>query len=179
MSRIGKVPIPVPAGVEVKVDKNEVVVKGPKGQLSLVTSPRVSITREDGAVVVVRHGDDKMAKAFHGTTQRLLRNMVHGVTEGFKRELEIQGVGYRAAMEGGRLNLSLGFSHPVQFEVPQGMSIEVPKPTTVVISGIDKQKVGQVAAVIRGFRPPEPYKGKGIRYSDEVVRRKAGKTGAK
>ncbi len=179
MSRIGKVPIPVPQGVDVKIDKNEVTVKGPKGLLQLVTSPRVSVTREDGALVVVRHGDDKAAKAFHGTTQRLIRNMVIGVTDGFKKDLEIAGVGYRAAMDITRLSLALGFSHPVVFEVPEGIKIEVPKPTTVVITGYDKQRVGQVAAVIRSFRPPEPYKGKGIRYSDEVIRRKAGKTGAK
>lgn len=175
MSRIGKIPIPVPQGVDVKIDKNEVTVKGPKGQLSLTISPRVSVTRENGALLVVRHGDDKAAKAFHGTTQRLVRNMVIGVTDGFKKELEISGVGYRAAVEGNKLNLSLGFSHPVVFEIPEGLKIETPKPTTIVVSGHDKQKVGQVAAVIRSFRPPEPYKGKGIRYSDEIVRRKVGK----
>ncbi len=179
MSRIGKVPIPVPSGVTVTLDKNEVVVKGPKGQLSLTIPPRVSLKQENGEVLVSRHGDDKQAKAYHGLVQRLVRNMVTGVTDGFKKELEIQGVGYRAAMDGKRLTLQLGFSHPVFFDPPSHVSIEVPKPTSVVISGADKQQVGQVAAVIRGFRPPEPYKGKGVRYLGENVRRKAGKTSGK
>ena len=179
MSRIGKVPIPVPKGVDIKIDKNEIHVKGPKGKLDYTFPPRVSVKQEDGAVHVARHGDDKQSKAYHGLVQRLVRNMVIGVTDGFKKELEIQGVGYRAAVEGSRLNLSLGFSHPVVFQAPAGITIEVPKPTSVIISGYDKQAVGQVAAVIRGFRPPEPYKGKGIRYSGEHVRRKVGKTSGK
>jgi large subunit ribosomal protein L6 len=179
MSRIGKVPVEVPKGVDVKIDKNEVRVKGPKGQLEVTIPPRVSVAQQDGKVVVTRHGDDKQSKAYHGLTQRLIRNMVIGVTEGYRKELEIQGVGYRAALEGNKLSMQLGYSHPINFDAPQGIKIEVPKPTSVVISGYDKQQVGQVAAVIRGFRPPEPYKGKGVRYLGEQVRRKVGKTGAK
>lgn len=179
MSRIGKVPIAIPGGVEFKLDRNEAIVKGPKGQLSLMVPGRVSVERQEGAVVVKRHGDDKQAKAYHGLVQRMLRNMVIGVTEGFKKELEIQGVGYRAAMENGKLTLSLGYSHPVVYDAPEGITFEVPKPTSVIVSGYDKQKVGQVASEIRGLRPPEPYKGKGVRYLGEKVRRKVGKTGAK
>lgn len=179
MSRIGKVPVVVPKGVDVKIDRNEIVVKGPKGQLSLVVPTRVSIDREADTVVVRRHGDDKQAKAYHGMAQRLIRNMVIGVTDGFRKEMEIQGVGYRAAAEGNRLTMQLGFSHPIVFDPPTGVKVEVPKPTSIIVSGHDKQQVGQVAAVIRGFRPPEPYKGKGIRYVGEHVRRKVGKTGAK
>lgn len=179
MSRIGKIPVEIPGGVSVKLDKNEVSVKGPKGELFLVIPPRVTVEIESNQVLVKRHGDDKQAKAYHGLVQRLVRNMVIGVTDGFKKELEIQGVGYRAAMEGNKLTMQLGFSHPVIFEAPQGITIEVPKPTSIIISGYDKQVVGQVAAVIRGFRPPEPYKGKGVRYANEIVRRKAGKSGAK
>lgn len=179
MSRIGKVPIPVPAGVDIKIDRNEIIIKGPKGTLSLVTSSRVTVSRQDKALVVERHGDDKSARAFHGTTQRLVRNMVIGVTDGFKRDLEMSGVGYKAELKDGKLVLGLGFSHPVEFIAPPGVKIEVPKPTTISISGHDKQQVGQVASVIRGFRPPEPYKGKGVRYSDEVVRRKEGKKNTK
>lgn len=179
MSRIGKVPIVIPGGVEFKLDRNEAVVKGPKGQLSLMVPGRVTVERQEGAVVVKRHGDDKQAKAYHGLVQRMLRNMVIGVTEGFKKELEIQGVGYRAAMENGKLTLSLGYSHPVVYDAPEGITFEVPKPTSIVINGYDKQKVGQVASEIRGLRPPEPYKGKGVRYLGEKVRRKVGKTGVK
>jgi large subunit ribosomal protein L6 len=179
MSRIGKVPIPLPKGVDVKIDKGEISVKGPKGTLNFTYPTRVTVKQEDGAVHVARHGDDKQSKAYHGLVQRLVKNMVTGVTEGFRKELEIQGVGYRAAVEGSKLNLSLGFSHPVVFEAPAGIKLEVPKPTTVIVSGHDKQQVGQVAAVIRGFRPPEPYKGKGIRYAGEHVRRKVGKTSGK
>lgn len=179
MSRIGKIPVAIPSGVTVKQDKNEIGVKGPKGELSLVVPPRVSVSIEDGNIKVERHGDDKQAKAYHGLVQRLVRNMVIGVTEGFKKELEIQGVGYRAAMEGNKLTMQLGFSHPIVFEAPKGITIEVPKPTSVIISGYDKQVVGQIAAIIRGYRPPEPYKGKGVRYAGEIVRRKAGKSGAK
>jgi len=180
MSRIGKIPVAVPGGVEVKIDRGEVQVKGPKGQLSMVVPSRVTVKQQpDKALVVERHGDDRHAKAFHGLAQRLLSNMVRGVTEGFSKELEIQGVGYRAAMEGNNLTMQLGFSHPVVYPTPAGIKIEVPKPTTIIVSGCDKQRVGQVAAEIRKFRPPEPYKGKGIRYVGEYVRRKVGKTGAK
>ena len=179
MSRIGKIPVPLPKGVEVKLDPTEVSVKGPKGKLSLKLPGRVSVEQKDGAIYVTRHGDDGMAKAFHGMTQRLIRNMVIGVTDGFSKELEIQGVGYRAAMEGTKLSIQLGFSHPVLFDPPAGIKIEVPKPTSVIVSGYDKQQVGEVAAKIRGLRPPEPYKGKGVRYLGEKVRRKVGKTAGK
>ncbi len=179
MSRIGKIPIPIPKGAEVKITANEVFVKGPKGQLTWTLPTRVSAEIRDGAVHVTRHGDDHQAKAFHGLAQRLIRNMVIGVTEGFKKELEINGVGYRASMEGKKLVLQLGYSHPIEFESPAGVTIEVPKPTTIIVSGHDKQLVGQVAADIRAFRPPEPYKGKGIKYVDERILRKVGKAGAK
>jgi len=179
MSRIGNVPVPVPKGVEIKIAGNEINVKGPKGTLQFRYPTRITVKQADGNILVTRHGDDKQARAYHGLVQRLVRNMVTGVTEGYRKELEIQGVGYRAAVDGSKLNLSLGFSHPVVFEAPKGIKIEVPKPTSVIISGHDKQQVGQVAAVIRGFRPPEPYKGKGVRYVGEVVRRKVGKTSGK
>jgi large subunit ribosomal protein L6 len=179
MSRIGNNPIPVPKGVDVVLDKNEVKVKGPKGALSFTVPTRVSVVREGDQIKVNRHGDDSQAKAFHGLTQRMISNMVTGVTTGFRRELELSGVGYRAALENGQLTLSLGYSHPVTYKAPAGITIEVPKMTTVVVSGHDKQQVGQVAAIIRSFRPPEPYKGKGIRYSDEKIRRKAGKKASK
>jgi len=179
MSRIGKIPIPVPKTVNVTLDKNEARVKGPKGELSLTIPPRVTVKQEDGELRVERHGDDKQAKAYHGLVQRMLVNMVTGVTDGFRKELEIQGVGYRAALEGNRLNLQVGYSHPVSLETPNGISFEVPKPTSIIISGYDKQQVGQVAAQIRSIRPPEPYKGKGIRYAGENVRRKVGKSAGK
>ena len=179
MSRIGKVPVVIPAGVDVKIDKNEISVKGPKGRLAMVIPQRTSMEIEAGAVHVKRNGDDKQARAFHGLAQRLVRNMVIGVTDGFSKELEIQGVGYRASMEGNKLTMLLGFSHPVNYTAPEGVTISVPKPTSVIISGYDKQKVGQVAAEIREKRPPEPYKGKGVRYSTEKVRRKVGKKAGK
>lgn len=179
MSRIGKIPIPVPKTVTVSLEKNEVRVKGPKGELSLTIPPRVSVKQEDGELRVERHGDDKQAKAFHGLVQRMLTNMVTGVTDGFRKELEIQGVGYRANLDGNKLNLQVGYSHPVAMETPKGISFEVPKPTSIIITGYDKQQVGQVAAQIRSVRPPEPYKGKGIRYAGENVRRKVGKSAGK
>lgn len=179
MSRIGKIPIPVPSTVTVVQDKNEIRVKGPKGELSLTIPQRVSVKHVDGELRAERHGDDKQAKAFHGLVQRMLQNMVTGVTDGFRKELEIQGVGYRANLEGSKLNLLVGKSHPVSFDAPTGINFEVPKPTSVIISGYDKQQVGQVAAQIRRVRPPEPYKGKGIRYAGEVVRRKVGKSAGK
>ncbi len=179
MSRIGKVPVVIPAGVDVKIDKNEISVKGPKGRLAMVIPQRTSMEIEAGAVHVKRNGDDKQARAFHGLAQRLVRNMVIGVTDGFSKELEIQGVGYRAAMEGNKLTMQLGYSHPVFYDAPEGVTISVPKPTSVIISGYDKQKVGQVAAEIREKRPPEPYKGKGVRYTTETVRRKVGKKAGK
>ena len=179
MSRIGKVPVPLPKGVTFRQDKNEIHVKGPKGELSLTVPPRVSVKEAEGELRVERHGDDKQARAFHGLVQRMVTNMVLGVSEGFRKELEIQGVGYRAVLEGKKLTLAVGKSHPEIFEAPDGITFEVPKPTSVIISGHDKQQVGQIAAEIRKVRPPEPYKGKGIRYSDEVVRRKVGKSAGK
>lgn len=179
MSRIGKIPIPLPSSVNFTQDKNEIRVKGPKGELTFIVPPRVTVKTEDGQIKVERHGDDKQAKAYHGLVQRMVSNMVTGVTDGFKRELEIQGVGYRAALEGTRLNLQVGYSHPVGFDAPKGITFEVPKPTSIIVHGFDKQQVGEIAAKIRGVRPPEPYKGKGIRYAGEAVRRKVGKSAGK
>ncbi|HSM05784.1 MAG TPA: 50S ribosomal protein L6 [Longimicrobiales bacterium] len=176
MSRIGKQPVAVPKGVEVAIDGQHVKVKGPKGELTLDVHPQMSVAQEDGELRVTRPSDQPKERALHGLTRALLANMVEGVTEGFSRTLEIQGVGYRAEKKGNSLNLALGFSHPVVYDPPEGVNIEVPNQTTIVVQGADKQAVGQAAAVIRGFRPPEPYKGKGIRYQGEQVRRKAGKT---
>lgn len=177
MSRIGKAPIPVPAGVEVKIDGSTVTVKGPKGELSREVSPKVTITESDGQVVVDRVEDDTESRALHGLSRSLVNNMVIGVSEGFRKELDIVGVGYRATAKGSDIELALGFSHPVLIEAPDGISFQVPAPTRIEVHGIDKQLVGQVAADIRAWRKPEPYKGKGIRYVGEYVRRKAGKTG--
>ena len=179
MSRIGKVPVEIPKGVDVKITGNEVSVKGPRGELALRLPGRVKVVVEGGQVQVGRYGEDKQAKAFHGMTQRLIRNMVIGVTSGFSKELEIQGVGYRASLDNNTLTLQLGHSHTITYPAPPGIKFEVPKPTSILIAGYDKQVVGQVAAEIRRFRPPEPYKGKGVRYVGEYVRRKVGKTGAK
>ncbi|UCC26792.1 MAG: 50S ribosomal protein L6 [Gemmatimonadales bacterium] len=176
MSRIGKRPVTVPKGVEITLDGSALKVKGPNGELDLNVHPEMSVTLEEGEVRVERPSDAPRHRALHGLTRALINNMVEGVTAGFTRILEIQGVGYRAEMKGNTLNLALGFSHPVEFEPPEGVSIECPNQTTVVVKGADKQAVGQTAAVIRGYRPPEPYKGKGIRYQGEQVRRKAGKT---
>jgi large subunit ribosomal protein L6 len=175
MSRIGKRPIEVPAGVTVTVDPGRVTVHGPKGELRQVVPQRISITQDDGRITVTRpteRGDDR---ALHGLTRTLVANMVEGVTKGFEKRLEIQGVGYRAAMSGSNLELQVGYSHPVRITPRQGIEFEVPAPTQVVVRGIDKQLVGQTAAEIRKVRPPEPYKGKGIRYEGEFVRRKVGK----
>lgn len=177
MSRIGKAPIPVPTGVEVKIDGSTVTVKGPKGELSREVSPKVTITESDGQVVVDRVEDDTESRALHGLSRSLVNNMVIGVSEGFRKELDIVGVGYRATAKGSDIELALGFSHPVLIEAPDGISFQVPAPTRIEVHGIDKQLVGQVAADIRAWRKPEPYKGKGIRYVGEYVRRKAGKTG--
>ena len=178
MSRIGKKPVAVPKGADVSVSGNTVRVKGPKGDLTLDVHPELSVKLEDGRVVVERPSDSAHHKALHGLTRTLVSNMMAGVTTGFSKTLEIQGVGYRAEKKGGgdQLTLSLGYSHPVLYKPPAGITIEVPNPTTVTVRGADKQTVGQVAADIRSFRPPEPYKGKGIRYQGEQVRRKAGKT---
>ena len=179
MSRIGKKPIPVPNGVTVTVDGSTVKVKGPKGELSRTFEPSMKIRVENNEVLVERPSDDKRERAFHGLTRALIGNMVTGVTEGFKKTLEIVGVGYKAEKKGKDLMVSVGYSHPVKYPEPAGITLTTPAPTTIVIEGIDKQKVGQVAAELREFRPPEPYKGKGIRYQGEQVRRKAGKTAGK
>ena len=175
MSRIGRKPIVVPDGVEIDVAPGRVKVKGPKGELEQVISPDMSIEREDGELTVARPTDRGDHRALHGLTRSLVYNMVEGVTDGFEKRLEIQGVGYRAALSGRTLNLSLGFSHPVAIEAPDGIEFEVPQATEIIVRGIDKQLVGQVAADIRKRRPPEPYKGKGIRYRGENVMRKVGK----
>jgi large subunit ribosomal protein L6 len=175
MSRIGKQPVGVPSGVDVKLDGAHLVVKGPKGQLEMDVHPEMHVSVDDGEVNVTRPSDKKEHRALHGLTRALINNMVTGVTEGFERRLEIVGVGYRAEPKGKGLKLSLGFSHTIDYPAPDGIEFELPQPTNIVVRGIDKQKVGQVAAEIRAFRPPEPYKGKGVRYAGEHVRRKAGK----
>ena len=178
MSRIGQAPIELPSGVELATEGNVVVVKGPKGSLSQEIDPRVSLSIDDGVVSVVRDNDDREVRALHGLYRALIANMVIGVSTGYSKELQAVGVGYRGALKGNTLELQVGYSHPVAIEAPDGITFEVPEPTKFIISGIDKQLVGQVAANIRAVRPPEPYKGKGIRYVDEYVRRKAGKAGA-
>jgi large subunit ribosomal protein L6 len=180
MSRIGRKPVPVPGAVSVTVEGSTVVVKGPKGELTRTFRPEMKIRQQDGQLVVQRGDDGKMQRALHGLTRALLANMITGVTEGYRRGLEIIGVGYRADKKADApLVLNVGYSHQVRYPEPAGIKISTPTPTTIVVEGIDKQKVGQVAAEIRSVRPPEPYKGKGIRYTGEQVRRKAGKAGAK
>ncbi len=180
MSRIGRAPITVPAGVEIKVGQgNEVTVKGPKGTLTQTLDPNMTIEVEGSVVHVKRPDDEAMSRSIHGLTRTLLNNMVVGVTEGFSKTLEINGVGYRAAKEGKNLVMNLGYSHQVTVPDTEDITTEVPNPNQVIVKGIDKQKVGQFAADVRGKRPPEPYKGKGIKYADEVIIRKEGKTGAK
>jgi len=179
VSRFGKVPIPIPSGVTVELAAGRVRVKGPKGQLEMTVHPKITVTKADTTLRVERPNDEKESKALHGLTHRLLTNMILGVTKGFTKALEIQGVGYRAQAQGNRVELALGFSHPVIYQVPEGIRVETPTPTSIVVNGIDKQKVGQVAAELRAYRPPEPYKGKGVRYVGEHVRRKVGKTGVK
>jgi large subunit ribosomal protein L6 len=175
MSRIGKRPIDVPAGVTVSVDSGRVTVSGPKGELAQVVPSRMEIAQEDGTILVTRPTERGEDRALHGLTRTLIANMVEGVTSGFEKRLEIQGVGYRAAMAGSDLELQVGYSHSVKIKPREGISFEVPIPTQVIVRGIDKQIVGQTAAEIRKVRPPEPYKGKGIRYEGEFVRRKVGK----
>ena len=178
MSRIGKLPVSIPGGVTITVgDDNVVTVKGPKGTLSQKFSPEMKVTCEDNALHVERASDDKQHRALHGLTRSLIHNMVVGTTDGFEKKLEIVGVGYRASMDGKKLVLNVGYSHPVNIEPPEGISFETPAPTKIVVKGIDKQLVGQIAADIHAVRSPEPYKGKGIRYEGEFVRRKVGKTG--
>ena len=177
MSRIGRQPIPVPAGVTVSIEPDIVRVNGPKGELSERVNRDMKIEQSDDQIVVTRPTDRGEHRALHGLTRTLIANMVNGVTRGFSKQLEIQGVGYRAQMQGKTLGLQLGFSHPVSFEPPTGIDIKVEGTNKILISGADKQQVGQIAAQIRGLRPPEPYKGKGIRYEGERVRRKLGKAG--
>ena len=180
MSRIGRMPITVPAGVEVKVSEtNFVTVKGPKGELSKQLAPAMNISVDGAVITVTRPNDEKENRALHGLTRTLLSNMVNGVNECYKKELDVNGVGYRVAKEGEKLVMNIGFSHTVEMNPPAGVSIEVPNPNKIVVIGCDKQAVGQFAAEIREKRPPEPYKGKGIKYVDEVIRRKVGKTGGK
>ncbi len=176
MSRIGKLPVGLPKGVEVKQGDGTLSVKGPKGELALNVHPEMSVAVDEGELRVERPSDEKEHRALHGLTRSLIANMVKGVTDGFSKTLEIIGVGYRADTKGKGITLNLGFSHTIDYTPVDGVSLECPNQTTIVVSGIDKQKVGQAAAEIRSFRPPEPYKGKGIRYQGEHVRRKAGKT---
>ena len=179
MSRIGKLPIPVPGGVQVEIRGQHVTVKGPKGTLSLEAHPAVQVQVEDRHILCRRSSEEKFHKALHGLTRSLLRNMVDGVVKGFERRLDLVGVGYRASLLGPKnLNLALGYSHPIVYPIPEGIKIEVKDQTQVLVSGIDKQLVGAVAAKIRSFRPPEPYKGKGVKYAGEFIHRKAGKTAA-
>ncbi len=178
MSRIGKLPIPVPSGVEVTVTKSEVRVKGPKGQLATPTHHSVQYVQEDNGIHVKRVNDSRLARAQHGLRRTLLANCIHGVTQGFTKGLEVNGVGYRVQVQGAKVMLSLGYSHPVEYDLPQGIEAAV-EGNKLTISGIDKAMVGEVAARIRRLRPPEPYKGKGIKYVDEQIRRKAGKSGGK
>ena len=177
MSRIGRMPIAVPAGVDVKIDGNIVTVKGPKGTLTRTVNENITVALDNGVITVTRPNDQKENRSLHGLNRTLIANMIVGVSEGFKKELEINGIGYRAAKQGKDLVLNIGYSHNVVVPEIEGISIEVPSPNKIIISGPDKQKVGQFAANIREKRPPEPYKGKGIKYVDEVIRRKEGKAG--
>ncbi len=177
MSRIGRLPITVPAGVEVKLDGNTVTVKGAKGTLTGTFDSNMTIALDGGVVTVTRPNDQKENRSLHGLTRTLIANMIEGVSNGFKKELEIVGIGYRCALQGKDLVLNVGYSHQVVMTPPEGVTVEVPAPNKIIVNGYDKQKVGQFAAEVRGVRPPEPYKGKGIKYVDEVVRRKEGKAG--
>lgn len=175
MSRIGRQPIPVPAGVSIAIDPGRVMVNGPLGELSQQVPLRMTVERRDEELIVTRPTDRGPDRALHGLTRSLIANMVEGVTKGFEKKLEIQGVGYRAALRGTSLELNVGYSHPVVIDAPEGITFEVPVPTQISVKGVDKQQVGEIAAKIRKTRPPEPYKGKGIRYEGEYVRRKVGK----
>ena len=178
MSRIGNKTITIPAGVEVSVNSNEVTVKGPKGTLTRQFSPLITVKVEGSEVNCARANEEKHTKQLHGTTRALINNMIIGVNEGFKKELEIIGIGYKANVQGNKLVLTIGYSHDINYEIEKGITIETPNPTSIIVSGIDKQRVGEVASVIRGYRKPEPYKGKGIRYKGEFVPHKEGKTAA-
>ncbi|MGI8865151.1 MAG: 50S ribosomal protein L6 [Rubrobacteraceae bacterium] len=177
MSRIGRAPVEVPGGVDTEISPRTVKVTGPKGELTVPVGRGVEVKQDDGNLVVERVSDTPEHRAMHGLTRSLLQNAVTGVTDGFTRTLNIAGVGYRAALQGRDINLQVGFSHPVSIQPREGIDFEVPQPTVIIVRGIDKQRVGQTAAEIRKVRPPEPYKGKGIRYSDETIRRKVGKAG--
>jgi large subunit ribosomal protein L6 len=177
MSRIGRLPITVPSGVDVTIDGRNVTVKGPKGTLSRALHPDITVSREDGTLVVTRPTEQKTHKQLHGLTRTLVNNMVVGVTDGYRKGLEITGVGYRATLNGKKLTLNLGYSHPIEIDPPDGISFEVENPTRLAVVGIDKELVGQIAAKVRATRKPEPYKGKGVRYAGEYIRRKAGKAG--
>ena len=177
MSRIGRLPIPLPAGVTVEISGQDIAVKGPKGELKLTVAKPITISQEDGSVIVARPDDEAVSKSLHGLSRTLIANNVHGVSEGFTKALEIVGTGYRAALKGSTVELSLGFSHPVVVTPPEGITLVVEGNTKIIVSGIDKQAVGEMAANIRKLRKPEPYKGKGVRYEGERVRRKAGKAG--
>jgi large subunit ribosomal protein L6 len=177
MSRIGRLPITVPSGVDVTIDGRNVTVTGPKGTLSRALHPDITVSREDGTLVVTRPTEQKTHKQLHGLTRTLVNNMVVGVTDGYRKGLEITGVGYRAALNGKRLTLNLGYSHPIEIDPPDGISFELENPTHLAVVGIDKELVGQIAAKVRATRKPEPYKGKGVRYAGEYIRRKAGKAG--
>lgn len=179
MSRIGNQELTIPSGVEIKVEDQVVNVKGSKGNLSLDLNDNLSVVVEEGKVVVKRSCEDKFVKAIHGTTTALIKNMLAGVSEGFSKELELNGVGYRVSVSGNKVTLNVGYSHPVEIELPAGISAEAPSNTSLILSGIDKQLVGEIAANIRKVRPPEPYKGKGIKYKDEHIRRKEGKRAGK
>ena len=179
MSRIGRAPITVPAGVEVTVNGNHITVKGPKGTLERDFAPSISVAQENGVLTVTRATDNKQDRSLHGLTRTLIANMVTGVTEGFSKKLQINGVGYRCEKKGNEVFLKIGFSHEVSVKENEDIQLEVPDANTIIVKGIDKQKVGQFAAEIRGKRPPEPYKGKGIKYDYEVIRRKVGKSGKK
>lgn len=177
MSRIGRLPVTVPKGVDVKIDGHTLKLKGPKGELALTFHENVSVTREDGTLVVARKDDERSNRALHGLTRALIANMVTGVTNGYQRDLEISGTGYRAVVQGKKLNLSLGFSHPVEIDPPAGVTFFAETPQKLRVSGIDKQAVGEMAAKIRSLRVPDPYKAKGIKYAEERIKRKAGKAG--
>jgi large subunit ribosomal protein L6 len=177
MSRIGRLPIPVPSGVDVTIDGRNVTVTGPRGSLSRALHPDMTVSREDGTIVVTRPTEQKTHKQLHGLTRTLVNNMVIGVTDGYRKGLEITGVGYRAALSGRKLQLNLGYSHQIEIDPPEGITFEVENPTRLAVVGIDKELVGQIAAKVRATRKPEPYKGKGVRYAGEYIRRKAGKAG--
>lgn len=178
MSRVGKKPITIPSNVKIEIAEGEVCVEGPKGKNAQKVHPRIKVSLRDNALIVERATNIQTDRALHGLTRSLLQNMVQGVMEGFTKQLEIEGVGYKAQVSGRKLVLNLGFSHPIEYHIPEGIDIKAPKPTQIVVSGVDRQKVGQVAAEIRRFHEPEPYKGKGIHYVGEVIRRKQGKTTA-